>query len=51
MWRKIYIIRGGVIMNVSRRFFLVGAFAATVYSTLWKIDPANAKIEAASNEE
>ena len=38
-------------MNVSRRSFLVGAFAATVYSTLWKIDPANAKIETASNEE
>ena len=38
-------------MNFSRRSFLAGAFATTVYTTLWKIDPANAKIEAASSEE
>ena len=32
-------------MNISRRSLLAGAFATTVYMSLWNIDPAKAKIK------
>ena len=38
-------------MNLSRRSFLTTAFVATVYSTLWSIDTAKAKITAGSKKE
>ncbi len=38
-------------MKLSRRSFLVGTFATTIYATLWSIDPAKAKITAASSKE
>ena len=38
-------------MSLSRRSFLVGAFATSVYLTLWNVDPAKSKITAGSNEE
>ena len=38
-------------MSVSRRAFLTGALATTVYMSLWSIDPAKAKITAGSKKE
>ena len=38
-------------MSVSRRTFLTGALATTVYMSLWSIDPAKAKITAGSKKE
>ena len=38
-------------MSVSRRTFLTGALATTVYMSLWSIDPARAKITAGSKKE
>ena len=38
-------------MSLSRRSFLTGAFATTVYLSLWSIDPAKAKITAGSKKE
>tara|TARA_E500000331_G_scaffold343436_1_gene378247 strand:+ start:257 stop:838 length:582 start_codon:yes stop_codon:yes gene_type:complete len=38
-------------MSLSRRSFLAGAFAATVYTSLWSIDSAKAKITAGSTKE
>ena len=38
-------------MNISRRSLLAGAFATTVYMSLWNIDPAKAKIKAGENKE
>ena len=38
-------------MSLSRRTFLAGAFATTVYTSLWNIDTAKAKITAASKKE
>ena len=38
-------------MNISRRSFLAGAFASTVYVSLWSIDPAKAKITAGEKKE
>ena len=38
-------------MSVSRRTFLTGALATTVYLSLWSIDPAKAKITAGSKKE
>ena len=38
-------------MSVSRRTFLTGALASTVYMSLWSIDPAKAKITAGSKKE
>ena len=38
-------------MSVSRRNFLTGALATTVYMSLWSIDPAKAKITAGSKKE
>ncbi|OUV79067.1 MAG: hypothetical protein CBC91_04045 [Rickettsiales bacterium TMED131] len=37
-------------MKLSRRSFLVGTFATTIYATLWSIDPSKAKITAASSK-
>ena len=36
-------------MKISRRSFLTGAFA-TVYISLWSVDPARAKIKAGSEQ-
>jgi len=38
-------------MNISRRSFLAGAFATTVYASLWSIDPTKAAITAGSKKE
>ena len=38
-------------MSVSRRAFLTGALATTVYMSLWSIDTAKAKITAGSKKE
>ncbi len=38
-------------MKISRRSFLAGAFATTVYASLWSIDPAKATITAGSKKE
>ena len=38
-------------MSISRRSFLVGAFATTVYASLWSIDKSQAKISAGSKKE
>ena len=38
-------------MNISRRSFIAGAFASTVYTSLWSINVAKAKISAGSNKE
>ena len=38
-------------MSVSRRTFLTGALATSVYMSLWSIDPAKAKITAGSKKE
>ena len=38
-------------MSVSRRTFLTGALATTVYMSLWSIDTAKAKITAGSKKE
>ena len=38
-------------MKISRRSFLAGAFATTVYMSLWSIDPSKAKITAGSKKE
>ena len=38
-------------MNISRRSFLAGAFASTVYMSLWSIDPAKATITAGEKKE
>ena len=38
-------------MKISRRSFLTGAFATTVYVSLWNIDTARAKINAGSKPE
>ena len=38
-------------MKISRRSFLTGAFATTVYISLWSVDPARAKINAGTKPE
>ena len=38
-------------MSISRRSFLVGAFATTVYASLWSVDKSQAKISAGSKKE
>ena len=38
-------------MNLSRRSFLAGAIATSVYASIWSIDSAKAKITAGSNKE
>jgi hypothetical protein len=38
-------------MNISRRSFIFGAVASTVYTSLWSINIAKAKISAGSNKE
>ena len=38
-------------MNTSRRSFLAGAFATTVYISMWNIDSAKAKITAGEKKE
>ena len=38
-------------MSVSRRAFLTGALATTVYMSLWSVDPAKAKITAGAKKE
>ena len=38
-------------MSISRRSFLAGAFATTVYASLWNIDKSQAKISAGSKKE
>ena len=38
-------------MKISRRSFLTGAFATTVYISLWSVDTARAKINAGSKPE
>ena len=38
-------------MNISRRSLLAGAFATTVYMSLWNINPAKAKIKAGEKKE
>ena len=38
-------------MKISRRSFLTGAFATSVYISLWSVDPARAKIKAGSEPE
>ena len=38
-------------MKISRRSFLTGAFATTVYISLWSVDTAKAKINAGSKPE
>jgi hypothetical protein len=38
-------------MKISRRSFIAGAFASTVYTSLWSINVAKAKISAGSNKE
>ena len=38
-------------MNISRRSFLAGTFATTVYMSLWNVDPLKAKINAGSKKE
>ena len=38
-------------MNSSRRSFLAGAFATTVYISLWNIDSVNAKVSVGSKKE
>ena len=38
-------------MKISRRSFIAGAFASTVYTSLWSINLAKAKISAGSNKE
>ena len=38
-------------MNLSRRSFLAGAIATSVYASLWSIDSAKAKITAGSKKE
>jgi hypothetical protein len=38
-------------MKISRRSFIAGAFASTVYASLWSINVAKAKISAGANKE